>query len=83
MKPDHGTPARKRPVNLLLNEDTVLHARRLTGNLSATVESLLADYIARQESTRDARQRQADAVADAWNRFHDQHGSLADDYSTL
>ncbi|MBI5331797.1 MAG: type II toxin-antitoxin system CcdA family antitoxin [Betaproteobacteria bacterium] len=83
MSPNVNSASRKRPVNLLLNEETVQHARRLTPNLSATVEGLLADYVARQEHASEARQRQADEVADAWNRFHAAHGALADEHSTL
>jgi post-segregation antitoxin (ccd killing protein) len=40
---------RKRPVNLTLNEVLVERARRYTDNLSATLESLLTEYVARQE----------------------------------
>jgi antitoxin CcdA len=83
MKTVSSAAAGKRPVNLLLNEATVREARRHTSNLSATVENLLADYVARQESARNERQTQADAVAEAWNRFQAEHGSIADDYSTL
>ena len=83
MKSVPNPAARKRPVNLLLNEETVRDARRLTDNLSATVESLLADFVSRQESTRDERQRRADAVCEAWNGFQAEHGAFADDYSTL
>lgn len=73
----------KRPFNLLLNETTVTQARNYTDNLSATVETLLGDYIAQQRAAHMARQQQGDAVADAWNRFHEAHGSFADEYSTL
>ncbi|HRE17130.1 MAG TPA: type II toxin-antitoxin system CcdA family antitoxin [Rhodocyclaceae bacterium] len=73
----------KRPFNLLLNENTVTQARNYTDNLSATVETLLGDYVAQQRAALQARQQQGDAVAEAWNRFHEAHGSFADEYSTL
>jgi antitoxin CcdA len=44
--------APRRAVNLSLNEDLVTRARRLTGNLSATVESLLADFVEREHEQR-------------------------------
>lgn len=73
----------KRPVNLLLSEDNVREARRFTDNLSATVDGLLTDYIARQREAELSRQQLGDAVSDAWNRFHAAHGAFADDHSTL
>jgi len=83
MKNTAGHAPQKRPFNLLLNEGTVLQARGFTNNLSATVDSLLADYVAKQNEALLSRQKQGDAVAEAWNQFHARHGSFADDYSTL
>ena len=40
---------RKRPVNLTLNEALVAQAKTYTPNLSATMESLLAEFVARQQ----------------------------------
>ena len=37
--------ARKRPVNLTLNEALVAQAKAYTSNLSATMKSLLADFV--------------------------------------
>jgi post-segregation antitoxin (ccd killing protein) len=83
MKPAlHPQPA-KRPFNLLLNDSTVKQARSFTNNLSATVDALLADYVAKQNEQQLAKQNQGDAVAEAWNAFHAQHGSFADEFSTL
>jgi post-segregation antitoxin (ccd killing protein) len=80
-----ATPSRvpKRPFNLLLNEATVQQARQFTDNLSATVDALLADYVARQNDALRSRQQRSDAIAEAWNRFNEEHGGFADDYSTL
>lgn len=73
----------KRPVNLLLNEDNIRQARQYTNNLSATVDGLLADFVARQNEVRLSRQQLGDRVAESWNRFHAEHGAFADDHSTL
>lgn len=75
--------ARKRPVNLLLNEVTVQQARHFSTNLWATVDALLADYVARQIDAQRSRELRSDAVAEAWNRFNAEHGCFADEYSTL
>lgn len=83
MRPSYDTTARKRPVNLTLNEDLVLQTRKITDNLSGVVESLLADYLARERQRRVA---EANAVKDAvgaWNSFAGKHGSFADEYTTL
>jgi len=83
MKTVAQTAPAKRPVNLLLSEDNVRQARHFTDNLSATVDSLLVDFIAQQNEAQHARQQLGDAVADAWNCFHAQQGSFADEHSTL
>ena len=44
-------PTRKRPVNLTMNEALVAQAKAYTNNLSATMESLLADFVANQQSS--------------------------------
>ena len=77
------TPSRKRPVNLSLSEDLLAEAKSMTDNLSAVVESLLADYIAKHHQERTEVQQHADAVAMAWNDFNEQHGSFSEEYSTL
>ena len=78
-----SSPVRKRPVNLTLNEDLVSQAKGMTNNLSAVVESLLADYVAQHHEERLARERQAEVAAAAWNEFNARLGSFADEYSTL
>ena len=75
--------ANKRPVNLTLNEDLVAQTRRLTDNLSALVEALLADYLAREQQRSAAEADVARASAAMWNRLAEKHGSFADDHSTL
>jgi antitoxin CcdA len=79
----YDVEARKRPVNLTLNEDLVARARQVTDNLSAVVETLLAEYIT-QEMRR--RTELVDAVRETvgvWNRFAERIGSFADEHSTL
>ena len=81
--PRYYSSARKRPVNLTLNEDLVARAQDLTDNLSGVVEHLLADYVER--SVQD-RAKRAQAVAEAvqsWNDYTAKHGSMADEHSPL
>ena len=74
---------RKRAVNLTLNPGLVAEARALSPNLSATVETLLQGFVAREREARFNRQRLADQCADDWNSVLDVHGSFADSHSTL
>lgn len=83
MKPIQAIPVRKRPVNLTLNEDLVSQAKGLTTNLSAVVEQLLADYVAKQRNAREEKVLKAREVTKAWNAFNEKYGSFADEHSTL
>ena len=74
---------RKRPVNLTMNEALVAQAKAFTNNLSATMESLLTEFVLAQQKTQRDRQRAADACAADWNEVHAQVGSFADEHSTL
>ena len=78
-----GSTPRKRPVNLTLNEDLVNRARAVADNLSGVVESLLADFARRAETERIAKSKAVEAAIAAWNRFAEEHGSFADEHSTL
>jgi antitoxin CcdA len=82
-KTAHNTEARKRPVNLTLNEDLVAQVRGLTDNLSGVVESLLVAYVESERQQRLARERALDETVAVWNAFNARHGSIADEYSTL
>ena len=44
------TSTRKRPVNLTMNEALVVQTQTFTSNLSATMESLLTDFVAAQQN---------------------------------
>ena len=83
MKAIYDPNAPKRPVNLSLNEALVAQARQMTGNLSAEVESMLADFVQRQKPVRVAEARRLTRAATAWNRFAEKQGSFADEFSTL
>jgi antitoxin CcdA len=83
MKTTQTPLARKRPVNLTLNEDLVTQARKLTDNLSGVVESLLSDYVEHERRQQVAKANSAAASAAMWNDFNGKHGSIADEYSPL
>lgn len=76
-------PAGKRAVNLTLNEQLVTEAKRFTDNLSATVESLVKQFVQTKQAEQLSRQEMADQCARGWNEFADIHGSFADEYCTL
>jgi len=77
------TTGRKRPVNLTLSEGLVAQAKIYTNNLSATMESLLAEFVASQQQAVLTRQQVADACVADWNAVHTAVGSFADEHSTL
>jgi antitoxin CcdA len=79
----YNVAARKRPVNLTLNEDLVAQAREATENLSAVVESLLADWIAQEKQRHAAHEDMVRETVATWTRFAEEVGSFADDHSTL
>ena len=76
-------PARKRAVNLTLNEALVTQAKSYTDNLSATLESLLSEFVATQQSAQRKHQQEADVCVADWNAVHDAVGSYADEHTTL
>lgn len=83
MSPGYNADARKRAVNLTLNEDLLAHVREVTDNLSSVVESLLAEYLAKKRQERAARINIVESTVAMWNQFADENGSFADDHSTL
>ncbi len=83
MKVRYNPEARKRPVNLILNEDLVLQAREMTNNLSGVVESLLADFVEDERRQRVIKAKTIEATVAEWNAFNSNVGSFADEYSTL
>lgn len=83
MKTTYNTDARKRAVNLTLNEDLVLQARDMAGNLSGVVESLLAEYVEQEGRRRLAKTKALEATVAIWNNFGEKRESFADEYSTI
>ena len=79
----NSASTRKRPVNLTINDALVTQAKAYTNKLSATVELLLADFVAAQQRAQGDRQHAADACADDWNAVSASIGSFADEHSTL
>ena len=83
MTADFDLSARKRAVNLTLNEDLVSKAKSMTDNLSAVVETLLAEFVNREGRERLQRAKALEATVTVWNRFNSKSGSIADEYSSL
>ena len=83
MKPDFDTSARKRPVNLTLNESLVTQAKLLTDNLSGVVESLLIDFVSQAQRESLQKAKIVEAAMASWNQFNSASGSIADEYSSL
>ena len=83
MKHHYNRAAKKRLVNLMLNEDLLVQARGVTDNLSGVVESLLADFLARQRLQSAANAKVLQATIATWNNFSDEVGVFADEHSTL
>jgi antitoxin CcdA len=79
----YDATAPKRALNLSLNVDLVAQARELTSNLSAQVESLLADFVAQRKGVLEQNKRELEQAAGGWNTFVREHGSFADEFSTL
>lgn len=55
----------------------------MTDNLSAVVESLLADYVDRLSRERLDQAKVVDTTMAAWNAFNAESGSIADECSSL
>lgn len=83
MKIMQANSARKRAVNLTLNEDLVAQAKGMTANLSQVVEQLLTDYVAQQHLARQDKLHSTQVAAQGWNDFNERMGAFADEHSTL
>lgn len=83
MKAMYNAEARKRPVNLSLNEDLVAQVRGMTDNLSGVVENLLAGFVERQQLEASEKAKVVEATVAAWNNFNAKLGAFADEHSTL
>jgi len=83
MKSAYDPSARKRAVNLTLNEDLVNQVKGTTENLSAVVEALLARHLDEIRHGREEHLRRVDAAVRQWNEFGEKHGSISDEYPTF
>ncbi len=73
----------KKPVNMTLSEDLVREARRLTSNLSETVEALLAAHVAAEMRKREDKEHRIDETIRALNEHDTKYGTWGEEYSTL
>jgi post-segregation antitoxin (ccd killing protein) len=73
----------RQACNLSLPTNLVQQARRHTDNLSATVETLLAAWIAREEASADEEAARTKRLLAGLNQLRNEVGSLADDFSPL
>jgi antitoxin CcdA len=80
---NHMPRGQKRPVNLTLREDVVRDARLLTRNLSETVETLLADYVAAERGKHADRERRIENTIDAAIAHHEEFGIVGVEYSPI
>ena len=75
--------APRRPINLSLNSDLLTKVRTVTPDLSATVETLLGDYLQSARQQREVEEKVLESVIDAMNGFHIRCGFMSDEFSTL
>jgi post-segregation antitoxin (ccd killing protein) len=73
----------KKPVNMTLSEDLVREARKLTNNLSETVEALLAEHVAAELRRREDKERRIDETIRVLNEHEAKHGIWGEEYSTI
>jgi antitoxin CcdA len=79
----YNQTAPKRAVNMTLNADLVRRVRAITPNLSETVETLLAVYVADAELRNKDREQKINAHVAASDAFVAKYGTLADEFGTL
>lgn len=77
--------AAKKSLNLTINSDLASQARQLLGprRLSSKVEELLVEVVREERQKSDVLATELSQAADFWNTFNEDHGSFADEYSTL
>ncbi len=76
----YDSDAPRRPVNLSINADLLLQAKRLTKNLSGTVEALLAAHVQAELARKRADDDKLEQVITALNAYHEEHGFLSDEF---
>lgn len=70
----YDVSAQKKPLNLTINADLAAQARTLTGNLSAKVEALLAEYVTKERDSHSARALALQRAASEWKAFTESRG---------
>ena len=83
MKSVTGLSTPKKPFNLSLNESTVEQARHFTSNLSATVDSLLNEFVSREQRAVEEKRVLYAKISEAWNILDETHGGFGDEHSPL
>jgi antitoxin CcdA len=73
----------KKPVNMTLSEDLVRDVRQLTRNLSETVETLLADYVAAERRKRADKEQRIDESIRLIQAHQEEYGLWGEEFSTL
>ncbi len=81
MKRAYNHAAPKKPTNLSINSDLLDKARRLKLNLSATLESALAEEVRKAE--RDQWLKENKKAIDVSNKLAEQNGLFSDSYRTI
>ncbi|MAY34814.1 MAG: acetoacetyl-CoA synthase [Spongiibacteraceae bacterium] len=78
MEPLFDRNAPKKPTNLSLNSDLLNKCRALDINLSATLEQVLAEKLAKSGSEKWAEENK-NAIR-AYNKFVEQNGCFGDEF---
>jgi antitoxin CcdA len=78
MEPLFDRSAPKKPTNLSLNSDLLNKCRALDINLSATLEQVLAEKLAKAGSEKWAEENK-NAIR-AYNKFVEQNGCFGDEF---
>ena len=73
----------KRPVQLRLDEALVREAGRLTPDLAATVETLLAGYVEAEIQKRADRERRLETTIDLAIAHYDEFGVIGAEHSPI
>ncbi len=75
--------APRRAVNLSINADLLSQAKRLTKNLSGTVEELLAAHLQTELARKRADDQMIDDIIDKLNARNEKYGFLSDEFSSF
>jgi antitoxin CcdA len=70
------TQTAKRATNVSINSELLQRAKALNINLSATLESALADLVKARE--RELWKQKNQAAIEAYNRLSEKHGAFSD-----